>query len=721
MSFLLLLAALAIVGAALYLLSLSTGRSAVFGEWHLWLIVANIVVAVGLVVVIALNIGRLVRAFRRSRTGARLTVRLVVLFTALAILPVGAVFYFSVQFINRSIDSWFTLNVGSALNDALSLSRQSLAGETGPYAGASVQAARMLANRGPEPLAPALKRLRGELGASALGVFASSGEQLGTSAAGTAATPLATPAPGLAARLAEKGAQVKLFSKSGDKLMVRTFASIQASDGTYRIFEAVYPVNSQLGALARRVEAAYSRYHELEYLRRPLKASFTLTLSLVLLLSLLAAVWAAFFAAQRVAAPVRELARAAEAVGQGDFKVRVPEKSRDEIGFLAQAFNDMTGHLAQARAETGRGQRALEAERTWLATVLGALSAGVVTRDAEGNLRSINAAAARMLAIAPDRWLGEPLAALLAEHPEFIPLLKGETPEPGRLYDVRVSLPAGERTLRAGYTELRAVAGASSAGSVWIFEDVSEFILAQREAAWGEVARRLAHEIKNPLTPIQLAAERLRMKCLAALDGREAEILDRGTATIIAQVRAMLAMVDAFSAYAKSPPLALGTVDLAALFREVGDLYRGRADLDFAIETAPGLVPITADATRLRQILHNLIKNAIEAQEEAHKDGDEPIRVWLSAEAAPDDPQAVAIRVRDAGPGFPPGLLANAFEPYVSGKARGTGLGLALVKKLAEEHGGHVTLANSPEGGAEVRVILPRRRPTLKLLHGGSS
>ncbi|MGH7058041.1 MAG: HAMP domain-containing protein, partial [Acetobacteraceae bacterium] len=525
-----------------------------------------------------------------------------------------------VQFINRSIDSWFTLNVGSALNDALSLSRQSLAGETGPYAGASAQAARMLANRGPEPLAPALERLRGELGASAIGVFAGSGEQLGASTARTAATPLAAPASALAAQLAKKGAQVKLFSNNGNKLMVRAFAPIRAPDGSYRIFEAVYPVNSQSGALARRVEAAYSRYHELEYLRQPLKASFTLTLSLVLLLSLLAAVWAAFFAAQRVAEPVRELAQAAEAVGQGDFKVRVTEKSRDEIGFLAQAFNDMTGHLARARFEADRGQRALEAERAWLATVLGALSAGVITRDAEGNLRSINAAAARMLAIEPEGWLGEPLAAMLAEHPEFTPLFKRETPEPGRLYDVRVSLPSGERTLRAGYTELHAAAGATPAGSVWIFEDVTEFILAQREAAWGEVARRLAHEIKNPLTPIQLAAERLRMKCLGALDGREAEILERGTATIIAQVRAMLAMVDAFSAYARSPRLALATVDLASLFREVGDLYRGRADLDFAIDTAPGLGSITADATRLRQILHNLIKNALEAQE----DGDAP-------------------------------------------------------------------------------------------------
>jgi nitrogen fixation/metabolism regulation signal transduction histidine kinase len=713
----LLVAALVIVGAALYLLSLSTARSAAFGQWHLWLIIANVLVAIGLVIVIVLNIARLVRSFRRSRAGARLTTRLVVLFAALAILPVGAVFYFSVQFINRSIDSWFTLNVGSALNDALSLSRQSLASETGPYAGASAQAARMLAGRGPEPLAPALVRLRQELGASAIAVYDSSGAQLAASAAGTAAAPLAVPKAGFAAHLANKGAEVKLSSRGGNKLFVRAFAPIRAPDGAYRVFEAEYPVSGQSAALARRVEAAYSRYRELEYLRQPLKASFTLTLSLVLLLSLLAAVWAAFFAAQRVAAPVRDLARAARAVGHGDFKVRVAEKHRDEIGFLAQAFNDMTDHLARTRAEADRGQRALEAERAWLATVLGALSAGVVTRDGEGDLRSINAAAARMLNVEPERWIGAPHAELIAAHPEFAGLFKSEAATPGRLYDVRIPSPAGEHTLRAGHTELAGGAAAASAGSVWIFEDVTEFILAQREAAWGEVARRLAHEIKNPLTPIQLAAERLRMKCLAVLGGREADILDRGTTTIIAQVQAMLAMVDAFSSYAKSPPLAFAMVDLAALVREVTDLYRGRGDLDVQVETAPGLEPISADAARVRQILHNLIKNAIEAQDGRSARA----RVIINLMPAPGDPRVLMLAVRDAGPGFPPELLARAFEPYVSGKARGTGLGLALVKKLAEEQGGSASVHNHPGGGAEVRVTLPRRRPALKLLQGGVS
>lgn len=712
-----LLLAFAVVAAALYLLSLSTAHSRTFGQWHMWLIVANVAVAVGLLVVIAINIYRLIRAFRRSRTGARLTVRLVVLFTALAMLPVGAVFYFSVQFINDSIDSWFTLNEGPALHDALVLSRKALASETGPYAGASAQAARMLSNRGPEPLGPALERLRRELGANALGVYASTGEVIEASHAGTSAVSLAAPEAGLASRLASEGPQVELFPQEGEGLYVRTFAPMQSPGGAHWVFEAQYRVNNQAAALARRVEAAYSRYQELQYMRRPLKASFTLTLSLVLLLSLLAAVWAAFFAARRVSAPVRELAHAARAVGHGDFKVRVEEKTRDEIGFLAQSFNDMTEHLSRTRAEADRGQRALEGERTWLATVLGALSSGVVTRDAEGNIRSINAAAAGMLGITPERWVGRAFSELLESHPEFESLFAGKPAGDDRLYDVQVTLPDGGRTLRAGYTELRAGNDLPSMGAVWIFEDVTEFVIAQRKAAWGEVARRLAHEIKNPLTPIQLAAERLRMKCLVALHGRDAEILDRGTATIISQVQAMLTMVDAFSAYAKSPPLELSRVDLGALVNEVSDLYQGRPGLDLVVATTDNLEPITADASRLRQILHNLVKNAIEAQES------QSARIWVevSAVAAPHDADAAMLVVRDAGPGFPSKLLARAFEPYVSGKARGTGLGLALVRKMAEEHGGRVKIFNMPDGGAEVQVIVPRREPSLKLLQGGAS
>ncbi|MGA7964914.1 MAG: ATP-binding protein [Gammaproteobacteria bacterium] len=700
-----------VVGALLYLLALSTGRSHAYGQWYLWLLIANVGVGLALLGVIVFNLWRLIRALRRSRTGARLTRRLVVLFIALAVLPVAVVFYFSVQFINHSIDSWFDVNVAHALKDSLVLSRQVLASQTGPYAGVSAQAARMLSERGPEPLDTALARLRKALGASRTSVFDSHGQVLATNAATSSAPLSESPPSDLATQLAQGGARASLYSVQGN-LYVRTFALLDASDGTYRVLETLYPVNNQSSDLARRVESAYSRYQELSYLRQPLKLSFTLTLTLVLLLSLLAAVWAAFFAAARVAAPIQALVRATRAVAQGDFGVRVAEKSRDEIGVLARSFNNMTRGLAEARDATRRGQLALESERSWLVSVLDALSAGVITIDAAERVRSINKAAAGMLGIDATTWEGRTLVELITTHPPFAALFDDRMSSAGKATDVRVRLAGEERVVRAAFSRLESFVGEWMSGQIWVFEDVTEFVLAQREAAWGEVARRLAHEIKNPLTPIQLAAERLRLKCLPMLEGHEADILDRSTATVIAQVHAMQAMVDAFSEYAKSPPLKLAPVEVGLLVRELSELYRDRAGLKLTVNTAAGLLPVPADAVRLRQILHNLIKNAIEAQPEGHA------RVWLGVEpAAAMD--GVALTVRDAGPGFDPDVLSRVFEPYVTTKHKGTGLGLALVRKLTEEQGGSVALSNLDGGGAEVIVTLPRRQQALRVVDGG--
>ena len=704
------LAVAVVVAAALYLLALSTAHSQLYDRWYLWLLIANAGVGFALLIVIGVNLWRLIVALRRSRAGARLTRRLVVLFTALAVLPAGALFYFSVQFINHSIDSWFDVNVGRALQDSLVLSRQVLASQTGPYAGVSSQAARMLSERGPEPLGKALTRLRGALGASSAAVYDSHGEILATSAASSASPRPGAPAPGLAPRLAQQGPQAGLYSVKG-VLYVRTFALLGASDGTYRVLETLYPVNNQSSALARRVEAAYSRYRELNYLRQPLKLSFTLTLTLVLLLSLLAAVWTAFFAAARVAEPIQAMVRATRSVAKGDFDVRVAEKSRDEIGMLAHSFNQMTRGLGEARNAERRGQLALEAERSWLASVLGALSAGVVTIDSAERLRSINTAAAAMLDIQAAAWEGRTLKEFLAHHAGYTVLFDDDASVPGRARDVRVSLGSEERIVRTACSRLDSGTGRGTRGRIWVFEDVTEFVIAQREAAWGEVARRLAHEIKNPLTPIQLAAERLRQKCLPALEGRDAVILDRATATVIDQVHAMQAMVDAFSEYAKSPPLQICPVDLGQLVRDLAELYHNQTNVDLMVRIEPELEPVPADAVRVRQILHNLIKNAIEAQ------SGKRARVWLTVSLEPAR-DALRLSVRDAGPGFDSAVLARVFEPYVTTKHKGTGLGLALVRKLAEEQGGSVTLSNLEAGGAEVVVRLPRHRRSLRIVEG---
>ncbi len=695
-----LLVVLIVVGVALYLLSLSTTRSVVFGRWQLWLIGANILVGLLLIVLIAVNLYRLYRALRQDTPGARLTRRLVVLFGVLAVLPVGAVFYFSLQFIDHGIDSWFNLNLDRTLGDALTLSRRALTSQTGLYAGASAQAARMLADRGPEPIGPALDRLRKELGAVRVGIFNTANGRQALSR-NEPRVPAFPPFPeGKSTYPVTPSA--RLYVPSDGNLYVLARAPIPGKAGHRRWLEALYPVKGRASKLARRVEAGYSRYHELSYLRRPLKLSFALTLTLVLLLSLLAAMWAAFFAARRVVEPIQDLAYATRAVAAGDFAVKVPEHSQDEIGFLARAFNRMTDRLALARAEARQGEITLERERTWLATVFGALPTGVITLDAADNLRSINAAAAAMLELDPKCWQGVALENLLDQRTELKPLFERGHRNGRR--DLEVRLSRGMCTLRVGSTKIAGAQTQISGGWVLVVEDVSEFLHAQRNAAWGEVARRLAHEIKNPLTPIQLATERLRRKCLPSMTGVEGEVLERATATIINQVKSMQGMVDSFSEYARSPMLQLSLVDGVSLVREVAELYRGRTDVTIKLRIASQRVHVRADAARLRQILHNLIKNSIEAQEGTAR----PAWIEIAIMALPKG--GMELRVGDRGPGFSPGLLTRAFEPYVTTKQGGTGLGLALVHKLVEEQGGRVWLGNRPSGGAQVVVRLAQAR-----------
>lgn len=679
-----------LVGACLYLLSLSTTHSLAFGRWQLWLIAANVAVALAITVLIGINLFKLRQGLHHEASGARLTRRLVALFSALSLLPVGAVFFFSIQFINHDIDSWFNPGVNTTLNDALILSRRALASQTGPYAGATAQAARMLAQRGPEPLGPEVKRLRSELGAVRVAVFTRAGQQVASAelSGKTASLPMA-----FSGRYPKAPVASLYVSRSGALFVLARAPMPDAVTGKYWL-ATMYPVGGATSALAKTVESGILQYRELSYLRTPLKASFTLTLTLVLLLSLLVAVWAAFLAANRVVNPIQSLLRATRAVTQGDFSVKVAEQSGDEIGFLARSFNRMTSGLAVARAETDRVQLALERERTWLASVFGALPNGIITLDSTERLLNVNAAAAAILDINSERWQNELLDTLLSERPDLAPVFSSE--RRGESRDVEIRLSSGERTLRVGVTEV--VDGESRRGGwVLVVEDVSEFLHAQRDAAWGEVARRLAHEIKNPLTPIQLAAERLLVKCFPESDEQRI-MLERATTTIINQVQSMQTMVDAFSEYAKAPGLRLEAVDIRSVVREVAELYRARTDMVLTVRATDDLPRVRGDPARIRQILHNLIKNANEAQDE--EEGVALVDIELNAPPI----GGVMLSVHDRGPGFAPSVLSRAFEPYVTTKHKGTGLGLALVRRFADEQGARIWLENRLGGGASVRL-----------------
>jgi nitrogen fixation/metabolism regulation signal transduction histidine kinase len=409
---------------------------------------------------------------------------------------------------------------------------------------------------------------------------------------------------------------------------------------------------------------------------------------------------------------VQDLIEGTRAVGKGDFATRLPLPSRDEMGFLVHSFNDMTKRLRRARSEATASQQAVERERERLAIILARLSTGVLAVDRNLTVRTANAAAGAILGRDLSAATGQALPELAAGNErlgQFVAALAVRFAAGRQEWREQLDLDgaSGRRTLMCACTPLP---GEDSAlGFVIVFDDITTLLQAQRDAAWGEVARRLAHEIKNPLTPIQLSAERLRRRLLSGMNERDAEILERGTRTIVQQVETMQQMVNAFSEYARAPEMQVTRFSLNQLVTEVADLYRAQDPLKhIRLELDERLESIEADRGRVRQILNNLVTNALEAL-----DGVEGPLLEISTRLENTAENAYAIvTVCDNGPGFQRELLGRVFDPYVTSKPKGTGLGLAIVKKIIEEHGGHIDADNRPEGGARVRVVLPVKDST---------
>ena len=437
----------------------------------------------------------------------------------------------------------------------------------------------------------------------------------------------------------------------------------------------------------------------------------------MLLLSLLAAWYGAIFTAQKLVQPIQDLVKGTRAVAQGDLDTRLPLTSHDEMGFLVHSFNDMTKRLRRAREDQQRAQQAAETERANLAIILARLSTGVLSLEPDLRLRTANRAATTILGEDLEACVGRNLAEV-GEPDGVLRQFAGAC---------RTRLAAGDLEWREQFTFQSGTArrilmcactplpgegeGEPPGGFVLVFDDITVMLQAQREAAWGEVARRLAHEIKNPLTPIRLSAERMRHKLLPSMNEKDAQLLDRGTETIVQQVEAMKEMVNAFSEYARAPRFEMADVNLNQLVTEVSDLYRAQVahrGVALEVELDPGVTSLVADRGRLRQLLHNLLTNAVEALE-GQADGTIRVatrRVLLNGE------EAAGVVVEDNGPGFQRELIGQVFDPYVTTKPRGTGLGLAIVRKIVEEHGGHVAADNRAEGGARVTIELPLNETT---------
>jgi nitrogen fixation/metabolism regulation signal transduction histidine kinase len=694
---------------SLYLLSAATENSARFGQLYLWLLLLNGLVLVVLLGVIGNNLWRLIRAVQAREAGSRLTLRLMALFVLLAVVPGMIVYGFSMQFLQRGVDSWFDVRVENALDDALALSQASLDQRMRDMQQRLQEAARELSDVD-EQMAPiTLGDLRVRTNASELALLGENGRIIAASSVDTANILPHRPEESILLQLRQGRPYVGLDPIENAGLHIRALVPAPGPDGpgSNRVLQGLFQVSPRINDLADEVETAFSEYRELAYLRGPLKDSFSLTLSLVLLLSLLFAVWSAFYLARRLVAPVSRLAEGTQAMAAGEYGRQLPPGGNDELGFLVRSFNEMSRRVAEVRDAARQSQDLVESQRTYLETVLGRLSSGVLALAPDGSLRTFNQAASDILAVSLEAGVGRPLAALIPGHPNFEPFVDlisrhRELPEGEWRAELAIDTPDGRRSLICSGARLPGEG--DRGGEVIVFDDVTTLIQAQRDAAWGEVARRLAHEIRNPLTPIQLSAERLQHKVGDGLSADEAELLQRATDTIIHQVEAMKEMVQAFSEYARPPTLQPQALDLNALVREVVELYRNETARPwFELDLGEGLPWLEADPGRLRQLLNNLLRNAIEAA------GGESCRITVTTAVGEGRFEGmIELQVHDNGPGFAPEMLSQLFEPYVSSKPRGSGLGLAIVKKIVEEHNGTISARNTDEG-AGITVRLPRR------------
>jgi nitrogen fixation/metabolism regulation signal transduction histidine kinase len=699
------IATIAVLGVLL-LLARSVESSAQFGRWQIAILSVNTAFLIVLAVLLARRIRQLVRDYRDHVPGSRLTARTVLVFGSLAIVPLLVIYLFALSFLNRGIDSWFKAEVRNGLREATELSRSALELRTREQSQRTGELALTLSDHSNASLAAALDVERRTAGAKELIVFGRNGEVLAASAA-TSDALLDPGIPGeMLMQVRAGNPYMSLEPLDDGGYLIATASPIPdvGSEAQRRFVVARHELPRELANLANAVQKAYTNYGDLAYAREPLKYSFRLTLTLVLLLAVLSVIFLAIRSAQRLTRPVHDLIQGTRAVGKGDFTMRLQLPARDEMGYLVHSFNDMTKRLRRASEDALRSRELVEEERERLAVILAGLSTGVIVLDTARRLRLANAAADAILGAQLGHAVGRELAEIHGHTPRLLSFAREvATRLDGGVADWQDEFPLPpDRVLRCACAPL--VDASGEAGHVLVFDDITHVLHAQRDAAWSEVARRLAHEIKNPLTPIQLAAERLRRRLGGKLGAEDADLLERATHTIVQQVDTLKGMVNAFSEYARAPDLKLAPVDLNELVAEVAELYRSQATHTvIEVRADPGLPPVQADRGRLRQVLNNLITNGLEAVE-AIADGQLTVTTQLSS--GPGMANAV-IMVTDNGHGFDREMLARVFEPYVTSKPRGTGLGLAIVKKIAEEHGGSIEVGNRPEKGAYVRVVIP--------------
>ena len=732
-----------LLAGSLAIMAEATQSSGHFHRWQWWVASFNGVLALALLALIGLSLSRLIQRLRHREAGSRLSLRMTAMFASFTLIPTAMVFIFSVWLISSGIDSWFDVGVDDTLNKALELSRTSvdmqmrerrsqverllqepidvsdpeamvvrmhdLMVQTGALEATLLDSSnKIIASQGEMP--DILPDLPGEAQLQLLQESEESGFYMAQEEHPEHGTivRILMQVPALSRELPLTDQELPLALSQelpltmnqelplllNQELPLTLNREIPLTTRELSLtLQILYPVSEYMLGLTDSVEKASVTYQSLLEQRTPLKYNLTFVMALAVLLGLLFAMWAALFSAQRILSPISELARGIEAVAVGEYSQRLPTGRGDELGQLVQSYNDMIERLANARYVAETRRLTIEQQHTYLHTVLEHLSSGVISVDDRNEVITANPAASSILDLDIERYIRQPISVLREEHPQLEPLWNLMDHQQYSVADLRRQLQINNelKVLHCHGAQLP-----KGAGYVVVFEDITDLQQAQRQAAWGEVARRLAHEIKNPLTPIRLSAERMQHRIQSSLAEEDSEILERATQTIVRQVESMKSMIDEFSEYSAdrfTPEL----LDLNALSTEVLDLYmEDRSKISIRTELSETPVWIQGDPDRIRQLLHNLIKNALEAQEEQAEGA-----IILSTEM---QGTTVMLKVQDTGPGFAPEIITRAFEPYVTTKPTGNGLGLAVVYRITEDHQGRIRVYNDPTGGGCVEI-----------------
>ena len=703
-----LIAIATLVGASLLFLLSKASSSSEFisGSSYTVVLILSGIFILSLIAIIANQIKKLFGNIKKDVMGSRLSMRLVISFTLMAVIPGLIVYLVSVNFLTRSIESWFNVKVESALDGGLKLGQKAL---DIMLTDLELKAGRMALTLSSMPTTSqyaALSDLREKTGVQDATIISDQGKIIAVSSNDAESFLPALPTL-IQLKQAENNIYGKIEPIKNKGLYLRVLAPINgaAISNERLILQILQPVPDSLTTLAESVQDVFQDYQKLSYSRDSLKVIFSITLTLVLMLAILTAVAIGFLLSRKLSEPLALLAEGTKKIAKGNFKTMLPEKGKDELGVLVRSFNSMTRQLDQATQTSENNQIRLESARSYLETVLAHLSSGVIVINDDMEIKSFNIAASKILQIDLSKNTNQLITSISNKNKllnDFVVSIQEEIKvarskkhfEIIKQFEIKY-----EKNNQVLSLQITPLPQNKVKNYVLMIDDITMMIQAQRDAAWSEVARRLAHEIKNPLTPIQLSAERIKHKLGSKLNKEDTDILDKAVSTIVNQVDAMKTMVNEFSEYARAPKLNLELTDINETIKEISHLFEN-SGIKITTTLLKGLPKIKVDVNMMRQVLINLIQNAQDAMINNTKKPSIKINTNKYK-------NYLILSIVDNGPGFSADILKKAFEPYVTSKSHGTGLGLAIVKKIIEEHEGTIVVENIKNGGANINIQLP--------------